>query len=354
MVGMPAERETPACAGSHIADHRPNLVKSILEELFTADRHTDATVVLPASLALAGMGEGSAQAQCFAQLSAALLQSRWLEALAASQRILRNAKQPVSGALQAKIAELRASIEQQLLVTPVIDFVRDSSRIHLLPRRSVLIGRPGGQLPADIAVDCRWLSRGERNLSLFSDGANWFLEDLGSTNGNFLNGERLLPGRPVGIAVGQTQIQIGRMDESAAPVTLELRRPVRDPGAVVISLRHSGSALATASTWPTVQQDLARRWIVFRSEIGIAAEEDCAVRIEGGGPGIAAAIRYENGFWAVPPPGSKVRVNDTTFEAPVPVPTGASLRVGNTRFSVEAPASGRAEISVMADSGEEL
>lgn len=337
MVATPAEHHAAMDDDDRSVQARPHLVKSILQELLVQHHRTDSTVVLPSTtLGYSGNDDPRNQAQAFAELSAALLQSRWLEALAVCQRILRLAKDPLAASLHANIAELRQSIEQQLLVRSTLDLVSKVHRIRLLPRRRLLIGRPGGEMPADIAIDCRWLSRADRNLSLSCDGGNWFLEDLGSTNGNFANGLRLTPGTPFALPIGQTQIQIGRAGDSV-PVTLELRRPVKDPNAVIVCLRHTGSILATAGSWPMVQQDLAMRWVVFRTQIGVAAEEDCALRVEGTGPGISAAIRYQNGFWVVPGGGARVGINDSEFEGPAPIPQASTLRVGMAKFRVEMP-----------------
>ncbi|MFL6688950.1 MAG: FHA domain-containing protein [Alphaproteobacteria bacterium] len=334
-MGTSVEPHRAASPASRTEEDRPALVKAVLQQLMTAEQCTDATVVLTQSAKLTSRSNSATQAQTFAELSAALLQSRWLEALAISQAVLRNGSESPTSTLHPQIAELRRSIEQQLLVSSTIDLVSETHRIHLLPRRSVLIGRPGGELPVDVAIDCRLVSRGERNLSLSCSGANWHLEDLGSTNGNFLDGSRLMPGTPVMLPVGQTQIQIGRGHDSAAPIMLEVRRPVKDPGAVVLNLRHTGSIFGMVSAWPTVEQDLARRWIVFRTQIGVAVDDDCALRIDGTGEGIAAAIRYQNGFWIVPSADSKVAVDGVEFDAPTPIPLGADLRIGNSHFCVE-------------------
>jgi pSer/pThr/pTyr-binding forkhead associated (FHA) protein len=219
-----------------------------------------------------------------------------------------------------------------------MDLVGADRRIHLLPSRSVLIGRPGGERQADIGIDCRFLSRGERNLSLFSQDNRWLLEDLGSTNGSFIDGVRLKQGETTSLPVGVTQLQIGRAGAAAAPIVIEFRRPVKDPGAVVVRLRHTGSALGLAESWPTVQQDISRRWIVFRNQIGASSEEDCALRLPAPTQGIVAALRYQNGFWVVPSTGSKVSVNEVEFEAPAPLPSGASVCLGHTLFRTEAAA----------------
>ena len=49
-----------------------------------------------------------------------------------------------------------------------------------------------------------------RHARLRWDGAGWWLEDLGSTNGTFVNGERMAPLMPQRVPLG-AQIQLGDM-----------------------------------------------------------------------------------------------------------------------------------------------
>lgn len=330
-----AERKEPGYAGEKISV-RSTLVQEVLQQLMFADCRTDATVILHSKFTINPCLQTASQARPLGELSAALLQGHWLEALAACHKVLRPGRDLVEGTLRARITELRKWIEQELLVSSTLDLVDGARRIHLLARRSVLIGRPGGEREPEIAIDCRWLSRGERNLSLSCPESQWLLEDLGSTNGSFVDGSRLVPGAPLPLPVGTTQMRIGRADDLAAPVAFEFRRPVRDPAAVVIRVQHSGSALGTADAWPTVHQDLSRRWIVFATHIGLSAEEDCALRLETPERGIVACIRYQNGFWAIPSAGAKLAINETEFEAPVPIPSGAVIRFGTAVFRAHA------------------
>jgi diguanylate cyclase (GGDEF)-like protein len=93
---------------------------------------------------------------------------------------------------------------------------RDLGRLHLLDREITLIGR-GGE--CDIVLDDSGCSR--RHARALCKGGSpsetvW-LEDLGSTNGTFLNGERLVDRRPLSehdrVRVGSTLLAYNLRDD---------------------------------------------------------------------------------------------------------------------------------------------
>jgi pSer/pThr/pTyr-binding forkhead associated (FHA) protein len=188
--------------------------------------------------------------------------------------------------------------------------------------------------------------RGERNLSLFCEGATWFLEDLGSTNGSFVQGRALARGHPFPLPHGITHVEIGKTKDRPGPVVVSLRRPAKDPGAVVISVKAAIGADAEleADAWPSMKTDINRRWVVFREQIGISAAEDVALDVDGGEQGILAALRYQSGFWIVPSSRHRLQVDGVPFHEPVPLFPGATLSLGGTTFLVD-----KSEASTSAD-----
>ncbi len=309
------------------------ILQSLLEALMGATP-ADATIMLSNTRRGAAPALGT---QAAATIPALVLEGRSVEALAACHTALHSLNgHSAQTLLGPKITELRKALEQELLTAQDIELVTEARRTHLLPRRAVLIGRTSSEKPVDVAVNCRWFSRGERNLSLFCEGATWFLEDLGSTNGSFVQGSALKRGHPFPLPHGTTHVEIGKTKDKPGPVVVSLRRPAKDPGAVVISLKYVGtSAELKSDAWPSMKTDINRRWVVFREQIGISAAEDVALDVDGGEQGILAALRFQSGFWIVPSSRHSLHIDGVPFHEPVPLFPGATLSLGGTTFCVD-------------------
>lgn len=74
---------------------------------------------------------------------------------------------------------------------------------HLLPPEAAVIGRA---VECDVVITSTRVSR--EHARLRRDGRKWFLEDLGSTNGTFLNDERVI--RPMELRDGD-QVMAGEV-----------------------------------------------------------------------------------------------------------------------------------------------
>jgi len=328
--------------GSFEPSEKIAIVQSLLSAM-AGDVATDETVVLSSTLGRVS-NDGNDAAVSIPSL---VLEGRSLEALAVCHAALRAAdRQSPPGVLKPMIAELRKVLEKELLSPLDIDLVSATRRMHLLPRRSVLIGRPSTETPVDVEVNCRWFSRGDRNLSLFCEGAGWFVEDLGSTNGHSIGGIPLKLGHPVALPVGDTCIDVGAAKNKPALATLHLHRPAKDPGAVVVTVSGTKACQAEPHPWPTMMSDMARRWIIFREQIGVSAEEDCALSLDDGPAGVLAAIRYQSGFWIVPSSQGTLQVDEIAFRESVPMPAGAALSLSGAKLRIELPnPTGHAELA---------
>jgi hypothetical protein len=327
--GMPPRRPAVTTAD------KLAVVQTLLDAM-VGEIPIDATVVLSGTLGHADDKTNDASVAA-RRIPSLVLAGRSFEALAACHIALAAAEGAMlQNTLRPKIVELRKLLERELLTSQEIDLVSAGGRMHLLPRRSVLIGRPSSERSVDVAVNCRWLSRGDRNLSLFCEGTNWFVEDLGSTNGSSIQGHALKPGNPVALPAGETRIEIGASDTRPALATVHLHRPAKDPGAVAITLSgRPGQTNGKTDPWPSMHEDMARKWIVFREQVGISVSEDCAVRLRSGQAGILAALRYQSGFWIVPSSRCAMQIDGVELFESAPLPVGATLSIGGANLKVE-------------------
>ncbi len=86
-------------------------------------------------------------------------------------------------------------------------------RIQLPDKAEALIGRPdeaGGVTPDIDLTPHRGLELGvsRRHCKIYQRGGTYFIEDVGSSNGTFLNGKRLTPHKPQAIQKGDV-LQLG-------------------------------------------------------------------------------------------------------------------------------------------------
>ena len=323
------------------------IIQSLLQEVM-ADSAPDATLVLAA--ARPGPEGGARDPAAFAaigKIPAMALEGASLAALAECHTaIARLCGYPEQGRIRKQLLELQRLLEEELLTRESIELVMGERHIRLLSLRAALIGRPSRARNVEVAIDCRWFSRGERNLYLYSDGEDWFVEDLGSTNGSWIGKERLSPGKPVALAFGETLIDVGRPSSGPAPVTVHLNRAPTAPNVVAITVSapsESGNNGAPDEHWPSRDEDISRTWLVFRDGLSLGSSPSCGLRIPGSHLLIAADIRFQNGFWISPRNGAGLTINDVAFDAPVPIPVDGRLRLADVPIRVKQPAHASAE-----------
>jgi EAL domain-containing protein (putative c-di-GMP-specific phosphodiesterase class I) len=267
-----------------------------------------------------------------------VLQGRTTEALAnchaAASRLEASDTRP---GLKSKIARLQSLLEQELITTADLDLVGAHGIARLLPRSSATLGRPSSSATVDIPVTCRWFSRGEKNLRLFTKGGEWFVEDRGSTNGNFVGQKRLEPRRPLALPIGVTIVETGNQVGSAAPVAIRLKRPALDPGSVVITFSFDPEMVREGlddEQWLALEADLSTTWIIFDSQISLGRAAECALSLEESAAEIAATISFKSGYWITPAQGTDFTLSGCHFSREVPLPSKTQLSVCGAAISV--------------------
>ncbi len=312
------------------------IVQSLLQELM-ADSAPDATLVLAA----ARPGRDAGTFAAIGKIPAMTLEGASLAALAECHiAIARLSGLPGQSRMRNQLLELQRLLEEELLTQETIELVIGERRVRLLPMRAALIGRPSHARDVEIAIDCRWFSRGERSLYLFSDGEEWFIEDLGSTNGSWIGKKKLNPGKPVALGFGETHIAVGRTSDGLAPVTVHLHRAPMAPNVVAVTVGAAPEPqtdAASGTQWPSRDEDLARTWMVFRDGLSLGAAPSCGLVVPASHLPIAGDVRFQNGFWLAPRTGAGLTVNDIAFDAPVPIPAGARLRLADVPIHAEQP-----------------
>ena len=315
------------------------IIQSLLSDILNEDTgETDATLVLGDFGRPRRINEDSTL-ELARKIPTLVLQGKVAAALARCQAaILRLERTPERAALQGKILQLRHLLEQELIAKDDLELSGPDGRVRLLPRRAALIGRPSSAKAVDVPVGCRWFSRGEKNLRLFADGTDWFVEDLGSTNGSSIGDKTLVPGKPYALPLGETLIEIGKRAGSTAPVAIRMRRSVANPGAVVMSLTADETRLnggAEEAQWPSWREDLRTRWVLFDGRIGLGTSGDGAIVLGDASAEKAAEIWFEEGFWIAPSADAPLTIADVPFTERVPLPAGADLTIGDARLRVE-------------------
>jgi EAL domain-containing protein (putative c-di-GMP-specific phosphodiesterase class I) len=314
------------------------IIQSLLSDILKDDSaDTESTMVLN-DFQLSGSDEDSTL-ELARKIPTLVLQGKVAAALGRCQAAVRRLERtPERAPLKSKILQLRNVLEQELLTKEPLELALSDRRLRLLPLKSAFVGRPSAAKAVDIPVGCRWLSRGDKNLRLFCEAGEWFIEDLGSTNGTSIGDEALVPGKPYALPAGETVIEIGKRAGTAAPVSICLRRASADSKAVMLSLCADEKRLRGAveeSQWLSWREDVRTQWVLFEGRVRFGTSEDCDVVLTDTSADSAADIAFENGFWISPLSG-EVTVAETPFTERAPLPAGADLSIGNVRLRVEA------------------
>jgi len=310
------------------------IVQSMLHS-FVGDSAPDSTMIFSRTLPTR-IGDRRLDAEVeekIAKLPALVLQGQSLMALASCHDIESAFDRgKAADALPANVLDLRRCLEQELLEQH-IELVAPDLRLRPISTRSALIGRPTPQSSADIAINCRWFSRADKSLQLSAEGTEWFIEDLGSANGSYIGEKRLQRGDRHALPEGQTTVEIGRSFDRRSPVILHLNRSAEDVVVVSVSV---GAAFDKAGwqSWPSLQEDLCKRWVVFRDDFLLGAN-GTAKLLGVEAQAEAAAITLRNGYWIAPPTGSALRLDGIDFRCAVPLAPESELEVVSLKFQIK-------------------
>jgi hypothetical protein len=244
---------------------------------------------------------------------------------------------PAQQDLLAKIAQLQTVLESELLTKHDLELLGSEGPIRLIARANLTLGRPSASGRVDIPINCRWLSPGDKNLRLFFEDGDWFVEDCGSTHGYFFGDQRLHLRRPHLLPLGDTVLDIGLASGSIAPLSLTFRRPTPNPNAVVVDFHYDQENLEAEigrEQWPALERDLSSCWICFDGQISAGRAPQGALVIGDCTLATAATIKFDNGFWIAPAADTFIGLGESVFHQMVPLPATAELRLAGAKLSV--------------------
>ena len=314
------------------------IIQSLLSDILNDDSTDTESTIMLSDFGARGIDEDSTL-ELARKIPSLVLQGKIAAALARCHAAVRRLERtPERAALKGKILQLRYVLEQELVTKEPLQLTLNERLLRLLPRKSALIGRPSSAKAVDIPVGCRWFSRGEKNLRVFREDGQWFVEDLGSTNGTSIGDRALSAGKPYPLPVGETIIEVGKRAGAAAPVCVRLRCAGAKSGVVVVSLVADESRLADGSEegqWASWREDLRSEWVLFEEHFVVGTSEGNDVVVPEAAAEAAAEISFEDGFW-ISPLSAPITVAETPFSERTPIPVAANLTIGDARLRAEA------------------
>ena len=251
-----------------------------------------------------------------------VLQGKVAAALARCQAAVRRLERDASRApLKAKILQLRHVLEQELMCREDICLLGTFGSLHLLPRRSVLIGSSESGRTVDIDLSETKIAHLNGTLRLYAENRDWFVEPIGRrANGNSLSSG------PIAIGDSETCVNVG---DNQTSIMLRFVRPRANPNAVVVDIVGADAICDGAEI-------AQRKWVVFDGRINLGESRDCAIPFAEAGVDDAAELWFDNGFWITPAFNVRLTMADAPFAEQTPIPAGAEICIGNASLRVEA------------------
>lgn len=273
------------------------------------------------------------------KIPALMLAGKSLDALGHCHEVLREMKATAGGGqIAEKLEQVQSYLEHELLSSGELELRSSYETIRLLPRSSATIGQRSAAVHADIPINCHWFGAGGKNLRVFQDAGDFFLEDLGSKNGCLANGERLKVGDPIEIPYGRTIVEARVLSGVVAPLSILLHRKSSDPDAISIRLDCDKEILRanlSEREWFELKGQLGATWIMFSNRINIGKSSDCAIVVSDCALPLAGTISFDGGFWIEPATGSAFELEDIRLHQRSPLVADSRLCLAKSLIEVK-------------------
>jgi hypothetical protein len=147
----------------------------------------------------------------------------------------------------------------------------------------------------------------------------------------------LEPRRPYSLPVGETIVETGNQIGSSAPVSIRLRRPPLNPGAIVVTFSYDPVRVREGlddEQWRALQGDLTITWIIFDGQVSIGKSEGCAISVDSCEVDVAANLKFKAGYWISPADGTQLTLGECAFAREVPLAPKAQLALAGAHLAV--------------------
>jgi hypothetical protein len=201
--------------------------------------------------------------------------------------------------------------------------------------RLLQIGRSQDGANPDVAIGCSLVSRAGRQAQISLTASGFQIEDLGSSNGTFVDNRLLEPGDRV-LLGAVAELAFG--GKRAPPRKGVCRMKARTLGttALVLSISFAtehvsaAAASAMAEDWKSYSTDVCKTWLLAERALLIGGARHCAIRLAVGSwpPEMASIELASEGYVIRPLSPVKVVVDGTWISDIMPLRQDANIKIG--------------------------
>lgn len=209
----------------------------------------------------------------------------------------------------------------------------------------VQIGRTAGQSDTTLVIGFKRISRTGKQTRIVRQDRQYFIEDLASTNGTHYNGQTLAPfSRVKCTSGGCLLLGSGVQNATTGACQIDTILPEHINGCMVMKLAHSVVRFIDDTNmgqmWPSMDEDMSKRWVLFDSEIPLGMNKEGQLSIALDSTSKQLATLSFNGRYLIEPATchpeqSEVFINGQSVHGKVPVSSGVVIHIGGVSLQFE-------------------
>lgn len=243
------------------------------------------------------------------------------------------------------LAKLRADVDSKVTaLRGSIIAQQELAGYQLFTENKLEIARKIADPINSFAIGYKRISRLGKQCKLVRKGNDFYVTDLGSSNGSIYGESLLLPHQAVRVTKGKNLVLGGGIikNTNAAVCQLELNLATHSSNALIVKLNKQplqfidDSSLAIA--WPSLDADLASSWVLMGEilQIGIDGQGKLDLGCLNNSEPLARLI-YQNGFYLQPELNNnketQLLIDQQPIYGKVPLQQNISIAIANRVFS---------------------